>query len=615
VRRVDASQGGHVKFLCEQCKAKYQIADDKIVGRTVRMKCRKCGHLIEVRAAFTETSGAGAMPIPSPSQGALPPTGPSGGRAIPKAPPPRGTHLAASFTAPRAPAPKPDRLPSALAGAFKSNVQREEEVSAPFDMSELSPGSNDWYVAVNGVPVGPVRIAEIRRKAAMGAVTEDSLVWQEGLDEWRALRTFPDLVEIVREAAGGGRPSALPAPSSTPPPKPVSAWPPAPAAPAAPPSPQPPRAPVHAPAPRMGPTPLAAALAGGAGPGAGPNALSGAGRSNVVAITSRLATAERLEDAPSALAPRAPLAAPVTDTHAVGAMAPNPFAPPPDLIAPPAPVAPAFAADPFATGPAAAGAGAPGNFGASALGPSPVAVAPSVAPQAQPQKGPPVWILLILLVIAAAFGVTLAIAFAIPHAQPPQAVVVQVPVAAPPPVAQPQSVASAGPATQDMPNAAPAAPTRPIARAGNSTSPAAGANNGSTASNGSNGNTASGSNGRTLDLHGIGGGPTITPTDDPGSDGPKAAGSCISEGQIRQVIQLHQIAIQRTCWERNASTKIAVNVSVTATIAPDGTTQGATATGDDPAVAKCIENDVRGWHFPAMGCSQKIAVPFKFVRQ
>jgi hypothetical protein len=41
-------------------------------------------------------------------------------------------------------------------------------------MSELS-ASDDRYVAVNGVPVGPIRIAESRRKAALGAVTEDSL--------------------------------------------------------------------------------------------------------------------------------------------------------------------------------------------------------------------------------------------------------------------------------------------------------------------------------------------------------------------------------------------------------------------------------------------------------
>jgi predicted Zn finger-like uncharacterized protein len=37
-----------MKFLCPSCKAKYQIADEKIAGRSVRMKCRKCDFLIPI---------------------------------------------------------------------------------------------------------------------------------------------------------------------------------------------------------------------------------------------------------------------------------------------------------------------------------------------------------------------------------------------------------------------------------------------------------------------------------------------------------------------------------------------------------------------------------------
>src|SRR5882724_203142 len=37
-----------MKFLCPSCKAKYQIGDEKVAGRSVRMKCRKCGHVIQV---------------------------------------------------------------------------------------------------------------------------------------------------------------------------------------------------------------------------------------------------------------------------------------------------------------------------------------------------------------------------------------------------------------------------------------------------------------------------------------------------------------------------------------------------------------------------------------
>src|SRR5580700_1105180 len=115
-----------VKFLCEQCKAKYQIADEKAAGKTVRMKCRKCGHLIEVRAAVTETSSAGPAPTPAPAAAS-----PAAPRAAAKPAPPRASALATSLASAKPaakpagkPPERPDRAGSALAGAFKSSVQR-----------------------------------------------------------------------------------------------------------------------------------------------------------------------------------------------------------------------------------------------------------------------------------------------------------------------------------------------------------------------------------------------------------------------------------------------------------------------------------------------------------
>ena len=156
-----------MKFLCEQCKAKYQISDDKVAGKTVRMKCRKCGHMIEVRAEVTESSVAKSLP---PEDGKKPPKPAAKGG------------LATSLTArpPAAPkAPKPD----ALAGAFQKRVTAEPaESTASLEILDSSAASG-WYVAINGVPVGPIRVSELRRKAANGAVNEDSLVWREGLEE------------------------------------------------------------------------------------------------------------------------------------------------------------------------------------------------------------------------------------------------------------------------------------------------------------------------------------------------------------------------------------------------------------------------------------------------
>ena len=52
-----------MKFLCPSCKAKYQISDEKVAGRSVRMKCRKCGHVIQV-SSDDAIAGSSAPPPP-----------------------------------------------------------------------------------------------------------------------------------------------------------------------------------------------------------------------------------------------------------------------------------------------------------------------------------------------------------------------------------------------------------------------------------------------------------------------------------------------------------------------------------------------------------------------
>ncbi len=93
----------------------------------------------------------------------------------------------------------------ALAGAFAQAVQAPESSALP-DLI----GSEEWYVGINGVPVGPIRLSELRSKAAAGAITVDSLVWRDGFEEWMPLKTFPELVAIVDEGVSSARASLTP---------------------------------------------------------------------------------------------------------------------------------------------------------------------------------------------------------------------------------------------------------------------------------------------------------------------------------------------------------------------------------------------------------------------
>ena len=245
-----------MKFLCDQCKAKYQIADEKVQGKTLRMKCRKCGHVIEIRALAPGEQRPSSLPpsgplthnptmqldslsdeaaaamlanpkIPTAPKAPFSPSKPLTGtqRAVvapkPGAPPrpdanrPLGQTQTkvAPPTAPR-PTAKADATgqsvapPSALASAFNKSVAARGEPSPPAGATD--PPAEEWYVAIDEVPVGPIRLTELRAKYGAGAVTDDSLVWREGFEEWRPLRTLADLHTIVREEVSQPRGSLLP---------------------------------------------------------------------------------------------------------------------------------------------------------------------------------------------------------------------------------------------------------------------------------------------------------------------------------------------------------------------------------------------------------------------
>ena len=245
-----------MKFLCDQCKAKYQIADEKVQGKTLRMKCRKCGHIIEIRAltgdtkpssmpppgAIGETMQVGSLsedaahallnpPIPAAPKAPTPapkPAAPAKPGAPPRptnAGPPRAGAAVGNATrmgmggAPAKPAaapprtteaPKSEAAPdSALASAFTRSVAKKPEVNASGSQSS-DPPAEEWYVAIDEVPVGPIRLTDLRSKYGSGAVSDDSLVWREGFEEWRPLRTLTDLYELVREEVSQPRGSILP---------------------------------------------------------------------------------------------------------------------------------------------------------------------------------------------------------------------------------------------------------------------------------------------------------------------------------------------------------------------------------------------------------------------
>ena len=53
-----------MKIACQSCQAKYTIADEKVLGKVVKIRCKKCGATIVINGnesgAQASTSGSNA---------------------------------------------------------------------------------------------------------------------------------------------------------------------------------------------------------------------------------------------------------------------------------------------------------------------------------------------------------------------------------------------------------------------------------------------------------------------------------------------------------------------------------------------------------------------------
>src|SRR3954447_22785325 len=64
-----------MRFVCDSCRAQYMISDDKIGAKGVKIRCKKCGHVIVVRpsgaaAPKDEVAPAVEAAAAAPSNGA-----------------------------------------------------------------------------------------------------------------------------------------------------------------------------------------------------------------------------------------------------------------------------------------------------------------------------------------------------------------------------------------------------------------------------------------------------------------------------------------------------------------------------------------------------------------
>ncbi|MGE0788867.1 MAG: AgmX/PglI C-terminal domain-containing protein [Sandaracinaceae bacterium] len=627
-----------MKFLCPNCKAKYQISDEKIAGRTLKMDCRRCNHPIVIRGTVQPSSSSrpgnihAGVDHASASQ-----TGPSIASPSRR---PGGSHVGQ--------APSRGSSRSALGSDFRRNA-----AAAP-PAPQRPTALDQWHVAINEVPVGPMKREEVDKKMAAGAITGESLCWREGFDDWREVKKVPELAALLR------RHQARPAP---PPPRPAFPAPsrglggrPAPAAPASPR--QTPRAPVA-------PTPAAArstqqrpAAARANAPGS--PIPGGSLPNNVVPIGGRLGASaapafdERVDDFMDEDPTRVGTALefdeleaqlradePVTSQPVSGAVArgATPFTPDPEPEpVPTAEALPEEAFDPFASparGPGSdAVAGSSPNLFAPAPAPSPApAVVSQDAVPERRQRAIPIgaWI---AIAGAMAFGVALAVMVGTHFLTQPT----EVAVAPTPPTPDPTPDPTPSEPELDLPEE----PTPEAPEATEETTAEPTADGETAAGGGRRGTTGTATRPAAPSGNGTGstGGRALTDAeraalaragaDDSALPAPirttgtnllddrqrSGGASELTGDQVRTVVNNNRSRVQQ-CYEveaRRTGTAPSLRVNAAVTIGASGTVQSARATGGDFGnLQTCIERVVRQWTFPRSSGQTQTTIPFVFA--
>jgi len=165
-----------MKFVCDKCSAKYTISDSKVRGKILKIKCKGCGNIIEVRDPSVLGSDRGGDDRASK---------PPASADKPPASSVLEDRFAESFESGAA---KPKK---GTPGLYEA-VKRSAETIGKDEVDLVR-----WFVAIEGKPIGPTSARTVFRHQKAGRVGDDNLVWKEGMPDWTPLRHCKELVGLL----------------------------------------------------------------------------------------------------------------------------------------------------------------------------------------------------------------------------------------------------------------------------------------------------------------------------------------------------------------------------------------------------------------------------------
>jgi predicted Zn finger-like uncharacterized protein len=206
-----------MKFVCDRCQTKYSIADERVRGKVLKVKCKSCANVITVREARRPSAASPSLSAAPVARGR---TGPAAALSVPAEAPEIDSERTQLAMSPFGADPLADAFPDLLTPAAPSGaVRRPTGALAAVDADD----GVQWYMALDGNRTGPFSRTKLVDKLVPLAKNADVHIWNEKLDGWKPPSNVAEVAAEIARRRAPAPPPPPPLPSArrpTPPPAP-----------------------------------------------------------------------------------------------------------------------------------------------------------------------------------------------------------------------------------------------------------------------------------------------------------------------------------------------------------------------------------------------------------
>ena len=164
-----------MRFACDTCHTRYTLADEKVRGRVLKIRCKNCKAVMVVRdPALERTPGAAD----------------AAGEA---------TRVVPAGEAVRLPR---DAEPAARTweNLATRTIPAAEAMRLARSSAAVEPPDPIWYALRQGEQLGPMPREELAARVAAGELGPRTYVWREGMADWQRLQTVEELADLLAPA-------------------------------------------------------------------------------------------------------------------------------------------------------------------------------------------------------------------------------------------------------------------------------------------------------------------------------------------------------------------------------------------------------------------------------